>query len=72
MTNTAIETIADEAMDAFWQVIARHFPEAESGDLSPLTTIRFETAAKDAITEWILSNVPSAKQKEVGNGHSHR
>jgi hypothetical protein len=46
-------------MDAFWEVVVQRFPQAETGDLSPLTTHRFHEAAEAAIEEWVWANVPS-------------
>ena len=46
-----------EASEAFWDVIARHYPEAKYGDLSPERTIRQRVANVDAIEEWISNNV---------------
>jgi hypothetical protein len=54
---TTIESLTDKALDAFWQVIVERFPQASSGDLSPLATIRLSMAARDAIAEWISYNV---------------
>jgi hypothetical protein len=48
--------LAYEALDAFWEVIVRHFPEAKSGDLSPERTIGLHSAASIAIREWISNN----------------
>ena len=45
-----------EASEAFWAVIARHFPEAKFGDLSPERTSRQRMANVDAIDEWISNN----------------
>jgi hypothetical protein len=56
-------SLADEALEAFWSVIVKHYPEARSGDLSPASTIGLQNAAESAIEEWIASNVPS-KPKE--------
>jgi hypothetical protein len=57
MSNTGISPLADEALDAFWEVIASHFPKAVSGDLSPHGTIRLQLAAEEAVAEWIANNV---------------
>jgi hypothetical protein len=54
--------LAHEALDAFWQVVVRHFPEAKSGDLSPERTIRLHIAASTAVREWICNN---AKPQET-------
>ncbi len=51
--------LAYEAIEEFWQVVVRRFPEAKYGDLSPERTIRLHTAATDAIEEWISNNVPN-------------
>ena len=50
--------LVQEGLDAFWDVIAQKFPEAKTGDLSPLTTLQLDQAAETAIHEWIESNVP--------------
>ena len=48
--------LADEALEAFWSTLARHFPDATTGDLSPERTIGLQLAAEEAIKEWIESN----------------
>jgi hypothetical protein len=55
--------IADEALAEFWHVIVRRFPEAETGDLSPLTAFRLQEAAQAAIEEWVWANVPTTASK---------
>lgn len=57
-----LRTLADEALDAFWQIIVRRYPQAKTGDLSPLTTIQLQIAAENAIDEWVWANVPRAKR----------
>jgi hypothetical protein len=49
--------LANEALDAFWDVIVQHFPQAKGGDLSPEQTIALHLAASSAICEWISNNV---------------
>lgn len=51
-------SIADEALDAFWQVIARRFPQARSGDLSWDCVMTLQTAAEQAIKQFVENNVP--------------
>jgi hypothetical protein len=60
-TSSQVDTsqIIEHALDAFWQVVADHFPAAESGDLSPWQTIKLECAAHDALRHWIENNVPA-------------
>jgi hypothetical protein len=54
-----LRTATEEALAAFWQVVVAHYPEAQTGDLSPLTCFRFDQAAEDAIEEWVWANAPS-------------
>lgn len=52
-----MHSVADQALDGFWQVVVQQFPEATTGDLSPLTTHRLTVAAEVAVTEWVWANV---------------
>jgi hypothetical protein len=58
MSKVQSRPLADQALDAFWQVIVTHLPQATTGDLSPERTIRLQLAAEEAIQEWIANNVP--------------
>ena len=58
-SKTDIRELADQALDAFWQSIAKRHPEADTGDLSPWCTIRLQDAAEDAIQEWLDNNLPT-------------
>ncbi len=58
--------LANDALDAFWEVIVRHFPEATTGDLSPLTTFHLEQASEAAIEEWIRYNVMTEESDRQG------
>ena len=60
MTKSTIADLSNKALDAFWEVVVRHNPQAKTGDLSPLTTITLTIAAENAIEEWISANVPSS------------
>jgi hypothetical protein len=60
-----VRAIAYEALEAFWQVVVQHFPEAVDGDLSPWATIKLHDAAEEALAEWIENNVP--KNTKVGD-----
>jgi hypothetical protein len=50
-------SLASKALEAFWQAVVDHYPRAETGDLSPLATLRLDEAAEAAIAEWIDNNV---------------
>ena len=58
MEKSELESITDLALDAFWDVIVNRFPEATTGDLSPLTTFALDQAAEAAVEEWVWANVP--------------
>lgn len=57
MGQSQLESLADEAQDAFWEVVGRRFPQARSGDLSPGATVQLDRAAEAAIKEWVENNV---------------
>ncbi len=57
-----LPTLTDKALEAFWQVVVDHFPEATTGDRSPLTTFALEVAAENAVEEWIFANVPTTNK----------
>lgn len=56
-TELSPASLADEALDAFWQVIAGFFPHATAGDLSPDRMQALHQAAEAAVKEWIANNV---------------
>ncbi len=58
-TNETNRPVVEEALDAFWHVVVQRFPQAQTGDLSPLTAIRLIQAAESAIEEWVWANVPT-------------
>ncbi len=60
MTKSTIADVANEALDAFWEVVVRHNLQAQTGDLSPWTTTKLGIVAVKAIEEWIWANVPSS------------
>jgi len=61
-TKDEFRQLTDQALDAFWQVIAKRYPEATTGDLSPWCTIGLQDAAEDAVNEWLDNNVPQRRQ----------
>ncbi len=50
------ERVTDTAEDAFWAVVASHFPEIKTGDFSPMATFKLHMAMLDAIKEWHFNN----------------
>lgn len=62
MTQTLIDSIAEDAMLAFWAVVVKRFPDATSGDLSIERTIGLTMTAHAAIREWVQNNVPTVQK----------
>jgi hypothetical protein len=60
LTARELRELVSNAEEAFWRVIADHFPHARTGDLSIDQTIRFSMIATESVEEWILNNVPDA------------
>jgi hypothetical protein len=61
MSAVDIQAVADEALDAFWEAVARRVPDVTTGDASPELTLRLHLAAEAAIREWIASNAPGGE-----------
>ena len=59
--------MTDEALDAFWEVIVKRYPQAKTGDLSPGATIALQLAAEDAVGEWV-EGLPCWQKTWVGEG----
>jgi len=55
-----LRDITQEAECAFWEVLVKRFPQAQTGDLSIDRTIRLSIAAQEAVEEWIENNVTTA------------
>ena len=58
MKQSPIDSLAEDAMLAFWAVVAQRFPEATTGDLSVERTVALEMAATAAVRECVQNNVP--------------
>ncbi len=63
MTKHPFQDVTNEALDAFWNVIVKRYPQAKTGDLSPWATIQLQIAAENAAEEWIIGNVPPRFRK---------
>ena len=51
-----IVEVAGEGLEAFWDVVVRAFPEANSGDVSPLVETGFQNAAYTAVRDFVKLN----------------
>lgn len=53
-----IDDAVEGAELAAWDVVARRFPEAKSGDLDPITAHRLTETLREAVREWVQQNAP--------------
>lgn len=51
-----VEEAVEKAGDAFWNVIAKEFPEIKTGDFAPDAHMTLEYALKKAVNTWYDSN----------------
>lgn len=58
-----IEDACEAADIAFWDAVARCFPEAETGDISPDEVGVFAVAAEKAIKGWVNTNLAKPCEK---------
>jgi len=54
--DSRIEDATNEAQMSFFDVVAEHFPEIKTGDISPDATFAFDEACKRAVTAWVDGN----------------
>jgi hypothetical protein len=65
-TKAKRERIVEEAQEAFWAVIAKKYPKAESGDFMPDASMDFDSACEKAVEHWLAMNLPlDVMKKEV-------
>jgi len=57
--------VSERAQLAFWDEVARLYPEATSGDFGPDETVTFEAACDEALTRWVDYNVPVKPNKTL-------
>ena len=50
--------IANLALEAFWDRVAKRIPKTSSDDLSPEAMLQLQLAAERAVTEWWNNNYP--------------
>jgi hypothetical protein len=68
---TTIDLLVEKALNAFWDIVRKQFPEAESGDFSPWDTVQLEMIATAAIREWIANNV-TTQEDDIATGYRFR
>lgn len=57
-----IRKAVEEADLAFWDKIAKAFPEVTSGDFPPDATFAWDRARDEAVYVWLLLNHPKSEQ----------
>lgn len=62
LMSTKINELTQDALDAFWEVIAKQFPNAKSGDLSPLVSFHLTQAAESAVRAWVSANIHKCRR----------
>jgi hypothetical protein len=55
-----LSRVAEDALDAFWDVVVENYPLAKTGDMSPAMTDALEAAASKAVEEWVKNNASAA------------
>jgi len=56
--NNKMENVLEAAQIAFWEVIAKNYPEVTSGDFPPDAGFAFDKSCKDALEIWLECNHP--------------
>ena len=63
------DRIAEEAVEAFWQVVADSHPGVRSGDLDPMDHARFSEVTRQVVTAWQQLNAADLiRRAERANG----
>lgn len=50
--------ILQVAQEAFWEVIADQYPDAERGDFMPDAACALDNALESALEHWLTMNLP--------------
>jgi hypothetical protein len=51
-----IKIVAEQAELAFWEVVAKSYPEIKTGNLSPLDAMNFSGYCENIIDTWVKEN----------------
>jgi hypothetical protein len=57
VTDERIMSATRKAEEAFWEAVAKEFPEATSGDLDPGAAVNLTQAMERAVRTWVDYNV---------------
>jgi hypothetical protein len=64
--------VAQEAMKAFWNVVAARLPECAPNDPDAHTAELFADAAEEAVGHWAVENLPKPELKVTADGRPVR
>ena len=53
-----INTAVYDATEGFWEIIACHFEEVQTGDLDPVLTSNLNQTLTAAVKTWLEGNTP--------------
>ncbi len=56
-----VESACDKAIQGFWILVAKDFPEVQGGDADVLEALLFEERARSAVEHWLLMNHPACE-----------
>ena len=51
-----IDKVVQKADNAFWDAVAKSYPEIRTGDLDPTTTGKLRLMMKEAVVIWLSYN----------------
>ena len=51
-----LESVLENAREAFWISVAEQYPEIKSGDFSPSDTLAFEEMTEKYVKVWLDGN----------------
>jgi hypothetical protein len=56
MDNKRIKNVAEQAELAFWEVVAKSYPEIKTSNMSPLDVMNFSAYCENIIGTWVKEN----------------
>lgn len=59
-----LKKAVEAGMDAFWEAVAKQYPEATSGDLAAGMEVAFNHVCAEVAKSWVENNVPKTVSKE--------
>ena len=63
----SIENTTEEALFAFWEVVAKAYPQAEGGEFGIGETFEMCQKAEEFITHWLELNHPNYGEETENN-----